>query len=679
MNCISKTLFLSSAFFFTACNCVQEKAPQSPALDTSAMDLSVRPQDDFYNFVNGNWMKTAKIPSDKASWGSFNILRETTDENSLLILEELLKNNPTDKQSEAYQIKHLYQTFIDWEARNQAGISPIEDALNQVKAIASLQDLQKFINESTQKGFNPLYGWGTYADMKNSKVNAVYLGDISLGMGRDYYQKENEINAERIGKYQEYVAKLLAVINWENPEQTAAQIVDFERSVAKLKLTNEQVRDANLSYNPQTMTELKSLVKNIDLPAYLTSVGVQTDKVIISEIGLYKKFDEFISEKNIPLLKNYLAYRIIASSTGILTQEIDQISFDFYGKYLNGQQEQRPMNKRALGLINGILGEAFGKLYVEKYFPESSKEDMKILVDFLLKSFKIHIKNLEWMSAPTKEKALEKLSKFVVKIGYPDKWEDYSQMQILSKEEGGNYFKNLENIEKWAYQKQLSEVGKEVDKDKWHMSPQTVNAYYNPLNNEIVFPAAILQPPFYNPNADAAVNFGGIGAVIGHEITHGFDDSGAMFNSEGNLENWWTDEDKQNFEKVTQALAEQFNQYEPVKGTFINGKFTNGENIADLGGVSIAYDALHMYLGDQIIEDIDNFTPSQRFFISWATVWRTLSTEEYKINQVKTDVHSPGYFRAFAPLTNVDAFYKAFDVKEGDKHYKKPEDRIKIW
>ena len=335
------------------------------------------------------------------------------------------------------------------------------------------------------------------------------------------------------------------------------------------------------------------------------------------------------------------------------------------------------MNKRALSLINGVVGEAFGKLYVEKYFPAKAKEEMVTLVDYLKKSFAEHIKNVTWMSDATKEKALHKLSTFKVKVGYPDKWEDYSKMSLSA---DASLFENLIKVTQWAYQKDLDKVGKPVDKTKWEMTPQTVNAYYNPLYNEIVFPAAILQAPFFSFEADPAVNFGGIGAVIGHEITHGFDDSGAQFDADGNLQNWWTPADKENFEKVTKALAAQFDKYEPVKGVFVNGTFTNGENIADLGGVNIAFDALQMYLKDHgAVADISGYNQNQRFFLSWATVWRTLSTDQFMTNQVKTDPHTPGYFRAFAPLTNVDAWYKAFDVKEGDKLYRKPEDRVKIW
>ena len=682
---VKTALLFSSAALIVACGGNNKKSENAmtdknadKGLSLAEMDTTVRPQDDFYNYVNGTWAKTAKIPADKPTWGSFHILREKTDENCLLILDNLLKENFA-QGTEGQKIKDLYESFIDWKKRDAEGLKPIEGLLAKIDNIKTLADLQKYLEEVTPEGENPICAWGVYADMKDSNMNTVYLGNFSIGMGRDYYQKDNKENTEALQKYQDYVKAIFKVLKDDKAAEKAKQMVDFERSVAKLMLTNEEDRNPNLSYNPQTMAELSKLVKNINLPQLLKNVGVNTDKVVVSEIRLYKQYDKFINEKNLPLIKDYLKYQLVADNASNLTKELDELSFNFYSKELQGQQEQRPMNKRALSVINGILGEAFGKLYVEKYFPPKAKEEMVTLVDYLKKSFAQHIKDVTWMSDATKEKALAKLNKFTVKVGYPDKWEDYSKLTIEPAAKSV-YYTNLQRVNEWAYQKSLEKVGKPVDKTKWGMSPQTVNAYYNPLYNEIVFPAAILQPPFFNFEADPAVNFGGIGAVIGHEMTHGFDDSGAEFDGDGNLQNWWTPEDKKNFENATKALAKQYDQYEPVKGVFVNGTFTSGENIADLGGVNIAFDALQMYLKDKgNVNKISNFTQDQRFFISWGTVWRTLSTDKYLTNQVKTDPHSPGYFRSFGPLVNVDAWYKAFDVKEGDKLYKKPEDRIKIW
>ncbi len=656
----------------------KEEAKELPekGLDITAMDTSVRPQDDFYNYVNGSWMKTAKIPADKTSWGTYYMLDEQTEQQCLSILQDLLKKEYPNG-SEGQKIQTLYKQYIDWDTRNAQGIKPIEEQLSKIEAIKTLSDLQKYLEEATLIGNNPICNWNAYADMKDSNMNVAYLGQFSLGMGIDYYQKESPSNSEALAKYQEFVANVFKAIKEKNPQEKAQKQVAFEKSIAKLMLTNEENRDPNLSYNPQTMEELSKLVKNINLPEFFKNVGMNENKVIIGEMRLYKDYDKFINTNNLPLLKDYLKYMLTLSNLSSLNQELDTLSFEFYNKYLRGQQEQRSMDKRAFAMIDNTLGEAFGKLYVEKFFPAKAKEEMLTLISYLRKSFAQHIKNLSWMSEETKEKALVKLEKLNVKVGYPDKWRDYSKMII---DPNASLFDNFQHISQWYYQKNLAEVGKPVDKTEWGMTPQTVNAYYSPLYNEIVFPAAILQAPMFSFDADPAVNFGAIGGIIGHEMTHGFDDSGAEFDADGNLQNWWTPADKKNFEKATEALAKQYDQYEPVKGIFVNGTFTNGENIADLGGANIAFDALQMYLKDHgQIGKISGLTQEERFFIAWATVWRSLTTDKNLTNQIKTDPHSPDYLRAFAPLTNVDAWYKTFNVKEGDKLYRNPQDRVKIW
>lgn len=655
------------------------KVASENGLDLTAFDKSVRPQDNFYDYVNGSWMKTATIPADKSTWGSFNKLAEDTDNNSMTILHSLL-NDQFAPGSEGKKIQDLYATYMDMGKRNADGISPIKTDLAKIDGIKSLTDLQNYLIEATKSGENPFYSWAVFSDLKDSKMNAIYLGDATLGLGRDYYQKVNPKNTETVAKYTVYVASMLDVLGYKNSAATAQNIVNFEKSIEQTYLTNEQIRDATLQYNPRTMPELSKLVKNVDLPKYLAAAGVNTDRAIIGELKYYQNLDQFINAKNLSLIKDYMKFHLLSGSASYLSKDLDDLKFAFYGKYLRGQEMQRAQDKRGFELINGSLGEAFGKLYVEKYFPAEAKSQMVELIGYLKESFGQHINNLTWMSPVTKEKALNKLNKFTVKVAYPDTWKDYSKLSVDSKDSGGTLYKNLQNVTAWQYGKELEKVGKPVDRTEWGMTPQTVNAYYNPVNNEIVFPAAILQPPFFNPNADAAINFGGIGAVIGHEITHGFDDSGAQFDADGNLVDWWTPADKANFEKATKALATQYDQYEPVKGTFVNGAFTNGENIADLGGVNIAYDALQMYLKDHGNPgEISGYTQDQRFFLSWATVWRTLQKEAALVNQIKTDEHSPGLYRAFGPLVNSDAFYKAFDVKEGDKLYKKPEDRVKIW
>src|SRR5690606_34948616 len=488
----------------------------------------------------------------------------------------------------------------------------------------------------TKTGDNPFYAWRVGADLKNSNMNAVYFGGPSLGLGRDYYQKESESNTKTLAEYKNYISQLLTETGHKNAVQTANQVVDFEKKLAQNLLTNEQNRDANLRYNPKTVAELPKLVKNINLADYLNKAGVKTDKVIVSELKYYQNMDSWMTAKNLPLIKEYMKARLVAGNAGNLNKKLDDINFNFYSKYLQGQKEQRSMDKRGLGVVNGTLGEAFGKLYVEKYFPAEAKAQMETYISYLKKAFQQHISNLDWMSPETKVKAQEKLSKFSVKSAHPDTWKDYSKLQLTARNDGGNYYGNLQKVTEWNYAKNLNKVGKPVDKTEWGMAPQTVNAYYSGSNNEIVFPAAILQPPFFNFKADPAVNFCGIGAVIGHEISHGFDDSGSRFDGVVNINDWCSDADRKNFDDKVGHLADQYSQYEPVKGSFINGKFTSGENIGDLGGVAVAYTALQMYLKDHGDPGlISGFNQDQRFFMSWATVWRTKSTEQYMVNQVK--------------------------------------------
>lgn len=647
-------------------------------LELIHMDKSVRPQDDFFSYVNGNWMKTTQIPPDRTRWGSFDKLREDTDNSSLSIMNKILTDN-FESGSEGQKIQSLYGTFTDWDKRNADGINPIKADLAKIDAIKNMADFQKYLIDATKTGDNPFYSWFVRADMKNSVMNAIYLGGPALGMGKDYYQKKNEANTTALNEYKNFATKLFTILGNKNPAQAAQKQVDFENQLANYLLTNEQ-RDANLRYNPKTNAELKSLVKNVNLPNYLTSVGVNTDRVIVGELKYYENMDKFINAKNLPLLKDYMKFNLLNGNLTNLSKEMDDLNFDFYSKYLRGQKEQRSMDKRGLSMVNGVLGEAFGKLYVEKYFPAEAKAQMETYISYIRKAFAKRIDGLDWMSPETKVKAQEKLSKFSVKIAYPDTWKDYSKLQMTSPKDGGTLYSNLQNVTAWGYQRSLDKIGKPVDKTEWGMSPQTVNAYYSSSNNEIVFPAAILQPPFFNFKADPAVNFGGIGAVIGHEISHGFDDGGSRFDGDGNLKNWWTDADRKNFDVKVGQLAAQYDKYEPVKGSFVNGKFTSGENIGDLGGVAVAYEALQMYLKDHGNPGlISGYTQDQRFFMSWATVWRTKATEQATLNLIKTDSHSPGYYRAFGPLINIDAFHEAFDTKPGDKLYKAPAERIKIW
>jgi putative endopeptidase len=646
---------------------------QNHAINLDHMDKSVRPQDDFYNYVNGNWMKTTTIPSDKARWGSFDELRENTDEAALKILKESLGKTYA-KGSDGQKIADLYKSYIDFDTRNKVGLAPIEGQLKDLDKVANLKDLFAYFEKYGVEGGNPFFGAYVYAHMKNSSQNAVYLGGGSLGLGRSYYQKEDEKNTETLAEYAAYADALYAVAD-PKTNLKGDKLVTFEKSIASNLLTIEEQRDAQKRYNPVAVKDLSSLVKNMDIAKYINKMGFKADTVIIGELKYFQNLDQVLNQENLPTIKEYLRFHVIDGATGYLTRELDQLSFDFYGRKLRGQQEQRALDKRGLEFVNGSVGELLGKLYVEEHFPEEAKAACEEMVQYLIRSFEVHIRNLAWMSPLTKEKALEKLSKFTVKIGFPDKWKDYSKLET-----GSSLYENVKNMAIWSFNENLAKQGKPVDKTEWGMTPQTVNAYYHPLHNEIVFPAAILQPPFYDYKADAAVNFGGIGAVIGHELSHGFDDSGSQYDGNGNLNNWWTEDDKAKFDAAANALVKQFEAYEPIPGVFVNGRFTLGENIGDLGGSSVAFDALQAYLKDKGNPGlIDGYTQNQRFFLSWATIWRTKTTEEFVVNQVKTDPHSPAQYRAFAPIINLDGFHEAWNTKPGDKMYVPNEKRIVIW
>ena len=512
-------------------------------------------------------------------------------------------------------------------------------------------------------------------------MNAGYLFAGGLGLSRDYYVDEKV--KDKLEKYQEFVEKILKKFGDDDAtaKNNAAKIVAFEASLATPMMTKEERRDTRKMYNPMTVAELQKLAPAIDWDAHLKGIGVKNiEKVIVTDPGYFKEMSTIFKKNSVNDIKLVLRWNTIKNALSLLSTDLETDNWEFYAKTMRGAKKQRPRDERALGNLNGAIGEALGKLYVDEKFPPEAKKKAREMIDNVLLGFEKRIAKLPWMSEETKKKALEKLSKLTVKIAYPDKWKDYSELEVVSLKNGGTYFENAINVTKWNYKKNMSKLGKEVDRTEWGMSPQTVNAYFNPVNNEIVFPAAILQPPFYNYQADEAVNYGGIGAVIGHEISHSFDDSGARFDGDGNLKNWWTESDAKEFAIVGKKLVDQYSSIVVIDSMTINGQFTLGENIGDLGGIQAAYEGLQIfYEKNGRPDNIDGFTPEQRFFLSWGTIWRTKSRDEALKNQIMTDPHSPGKYRSFVPLKNVDAFYKAFNVKEGDKMYLKPEDRVRIW
>ena len=674
--------FLAAGLLSLSQGIAQQK---KPGIAVDLMDKSVRPNDNFFQFVNGTWLKNTAIPADKTRWGSFDELRQNTDKDALAILNAALNDPKYKSNTDQGKAINIYKSVMDTVARNKQGIKPIQADLAKINAIKNTADLQKLLMETEAVGGGAgFFGFGIGADEKNSNRNVVSLGPGSLGLpDRDYYVSEDKDSKEKREKYVLHVAKMLQYIG-ETPAQAkenAEKILALEIQMSKPRLDRVERRDSKKQYNPTAISDLKKMVPIMDWNSYLKGIGIaKVDTVNISQPRYMAALQTIFAENKVEDWKAYMRWMLLRSAAGQLSTEIETANWEFYGKALTGALKQRPRHEKALQVVNGTVGESLGKLYVEKMFPAEAKTKAYNMIQNIIRAYRARINNLTWMSPETKTKAIEKLEKLTIKIGYPDKWEDYSAMVVKSPAEGGSYFENMKNVSSWGWQKDLAKLGKPVDKTEWGMSPQTVNAYYNPSYNEIVFPAAILQPPFYDYKADEAVNYGGIGAVIGHEISHGFDDEGATFNADGNLIDWWTADDLAKFTALGGALADQYSALEPLPGTHVDGKFTLGENIGDLGGINAAYDGLQLYLKENGNPGlIDGFTPEQRLFISWATIWRSKIRDEALKNQVKTDPHSPGMYRAYVPLTNLDTFFQAFDIKEGDGMYVAPEKRVKIW
>jgi predicted metalloendopeptidase len=659
-------------------------APKEPGINVNYMDNKVKPGNDFFRYVNGTWLDNTEIPNDRTRWGSFDELRKRTDADALAILKEATTNPSYKSNTDQGKAVNLYQTILDTVGRNKAGIAPLKPYLAKINAVKNTKDLQALLIEMEPLGGIGFFGAGVGTDAKNSSRNVINLGPGNVGLpDRDYYVSDDADSKEKRAKYALHVAKMLQFLG-DSPavaKSNADKILALEIQMSKPRLDRVERRDRRKSYNPMTLAELSKLTPSINWDTYFIKIGLaKADTVIVSQPKYMTALETIFKENKVADWKAYMRWSLLNRASSQLSTTIENANFDFYGKTLTGAVKQRPRDENALQTINGTLGEALGKLYVEKKFPAEAKVKAEKMIKNIFTAFENRISNLSWMSAETKVSALAKLHKSRIKIGYPDKWKDYSALTVKSPAEGGTYFENAKNMAQWRFDENIAELNKPVDKDKWGMSPQTVNAYYNPSNNEIVFPAAILQPPFYNYQADEAVNYGGIGGVIGHEISHGFDDSGSRYNADGNLVDWWTAEDLKQFSALTGALAAQYSALEPLPGTFVDGKFTLGENIGDLGGVNAAYDGLQIYLKENGNPGlIDGYTPEQRFFISWSTIWRSKMRDEAVKNQVKTDPHSPGMYRAYVPLQNIDTFYQAFDIKPTDGMYIAPDNRVRIW
>ena len=678
---------LALAVLFSACNPPKEevKTDMPPGLDMAMMNKEVSPKEDFYQFANGGWLETTEIPEDEGRWGGFGELRDKNDKIMLDIMDKAAQNPEFKEGSDERKAISFFSVGMDSVLAEKVGVVALDKWMNDINGVANTDELQALIAKMHLNGYGPFFGVSSFANLMDSKVNALYVGAGGLGLpNRDYYTKEDAKSKEIREKYVAHVAKMLTVAKVDGDQEAMANdVMDIENRLALASLTPIESRNIPALYNPMTVEGLQGMASNFEWNTYFKTVGVdmsKVDTVIVTQPKFVKEVNELIVDTDLAAIQAYLKWNVVNRAANFLNNEMVQTNFDFYGKVIRGTDQMRPREERVLSTTNGVIGEAIGKVYVAETFPPEAKASAEEMVANLMKAFDQRIKDLPWMSDSSKLQALKKLNNLTVKIGYPDKWRDYSSLNVESSGESYSYLSNMENAWRWEFAENIKEVGEPVDKSRWGMNPQTVNAYFNPLNNEIVFPAAILQPPFYNYTADAAVNYGGMGAVIGHEISHGFDDQGSRFDWEGNMVNWWTEGDRERFTERTDKLVAQFDAYEALDSVNVQGKLTLGENIGDLGGLNAAYDALQIYLAENGNPGlIDGFTPEQRLFISWATIWRTKYRDETLRTQVLTDPHSPGMFRAIGPLTNMETFYQAFDLKEGDELWRPEEERVKIW
>lgn len=684
MKTLTQCALIGGALIFASCGTQKPEEPAYAAISLENADSTIRPQDDFFKFVNGGWISRAQIPPDQGRWGSFNELREFNNDAVLRVLENAAKDakkypDGTDQRKAA----DFYSIGMDSLLAEKAGIAPLQPVMEQIERIKSKADIQTYLTADVLTGGGSFFGFSVYPDLKNSKKMAAYLESGGLGLPeRDYYLKDDDKSKETREKYVEHLTSLFKLAGEDEAKASkgATFVLGLETSLAKKMLSKEESRNPNLLYHPKTLPQLSKLVPSIDWKRYFSDLKVDEDTIIVTEPAFMEEYEKVVNRYSIEEIKVYLKAALLRNAAPFLSSDFVNESFQFNGKYMRGTDKLRPRWKRVLDVTDRFLGEAIGKLYVEENFPPEAKQKAMEMVENIKLAFADRLKTLDWMSDSTKEMALKKLNTFEVKIGYPDKWKDYSNLTIEKSPEKASFFGNVLNASRFEVEKDIAKLGKPVDKTEWHMTPQTVNAYYNPLFNEIVFPAGILQPPFYNYKADEAVNYGGIGAVIGHEISHGFDDQGSQFDADGNLKNWWASKDLAMFQEKGKAYAEQYDKYEPLPGVFVQGQFTLGENIGDLGGIVMAYEGLQRYFKNNgRPEPIDGLTPEQRFFISWATIWRIKFRDEALRTQVMTDPHSPGMYRANGPLTNFKPFYDAFGVKEGDGMYRPENERVAIW
>ena len=648
-------------------------------IDKSGMDLSKKPGDDFYNYASGTWIKNNPVPPKETRWGSFNLLRDFNINAVKTILAESANNKNAAPGSVEKRLGDFYAAGMDSITIEKLGYGPIKAELEKLSQLSDIKGLINFAAEMRTTGAgSPFFGFFVGQDRKYVKniVPQLSQGGTTLP-DRDYYLKSDPRSLKIQESYKNYISKLFTLTGsgLAVAEKNAEIIFNLEKTLAAAQMSRVEMRDPYKTYNKFSIADLSKTTPNLNWETLLPLMKVNgQDTVLVNSPKFFAELNNLLASSTLNDLKIYLQWNVLKSAAPYLSSDFVNANFGF-NQVLTGQKVQTPRWQRMSSLTDGSVGDLLGQIYVKKYFKPEAKERMQELVSNLVKAYEIRIKNLDWMTDVTKQKALDKLYAFTPKIAYPDKWKNYEGLEINR----ASFFQNLRNTASWSYTEMVNQLGKPVDKSRWGMTAPTVNAYYNPVNNEIVFPAGILQFPFFDPNADDAVNYGGIGAVIGHEISHGFDDSGSQYDKDGTLRNWWTDEDRSKFKVKATALQEQFDAYTVLDSIHVNGKLTLGENIGDLGGLNAAYEAFKMTNQGKSNVKIDGFTPDQRFFLSWAQVWKGNILNETAAQLIVTDTHSPGPYRTIGAPVNMDAWYQAFDIKPGDKLYKKPEDRIRIW
>lgn len=675
---------LCMAVSLTACTAPEPKQGASEVKLSSGIalenfDHSVSPGNDFYRYVNGKWLEQTEIPAEKSNYGSFSVLADEAEKHLLAIIDEA-SESLAPEGSDEQKVGAMYASFMDQEMANELGSAPLAPLLFKIEALQDRKDLPKLLADMGRWGVTTPLGLYIYQDVKNPEQYTAYLWQYGLGLpDRDYYlDKENEKFADIRQKYLVHLERMLNLVGEDGADKKAQAIMQFETALAEASWTRVKNRDDNLTYNKYAIANLNEVMPSFDLAMYLSESGVASiDSVVVSQPSFFEAANTLFAESDLDTLKAYLKWHSVNEFAPYLSDELVEANFDFYGKTLRGVPEMRPRWKRGVQLVEDSLGEVLGKIYVERHFPPEAKQRMVHLVDMLVEAYRVSINDLDWMSDETRVKALEKLSKFNVKIGYPDKWKDYSALEVKK----GDLLGNVMRSRVLEHDRDMAKLGQPIDKSEWHMTPQTVNAYYNPPANEIVFPAAILQAPFFNLEAEDAVNYGAIGSVIGHEIGHGFDDQGSKYDGDGVLQNWWTDSDRTAFEARTGALISQFNDFCPLAEDqpCVNGELTIGENIGDLGGLWIALKAYRLSLEGEAAPELDGFTGDQRVFLGWGQIWRRLYRDEELLNRLKTDPHSPSEYRVNGIVRNIPDWYEVFDVKEGEALYLAPADRVKIW